>query len=131
MGYRPGAADPPLLLGGVGMKLVSKRKGSHNKVSVGELVEGSVDRSHLTCAQRVTVPCHGGNDIRLASDVNPRVSMRVLIAAIVVFGPAPTSVLKSHKTREGASRSMAKASSSDILGLGEPLRSGQGAIRQF
>ena len=26
---------------------------------------------------------------------------------------------------------MAKASSNDILGLGKPLRSGQGAIRQF
>ena len=41
------------------------------------------------------------------------------------------SVLKSHKTRKGASRSMAKASSNDILGLGKLLRSGQGAIRQF
>ena len=40
-------------------------------------------------------------------------------------------VLKSHKTREGASRSMAKASSNDILGLGKPLGSGPGAIRQF
>ena len=33
---------------------------------------------------------------------------------------------KSHKTRQGASRNHAKA----ILGLGKPLRSGQGAIRQ-
>ena len=41
------------------------------------------------------------------------------------------SVLKSHKTREGASRSMAKASSNDILGLGKLLGSGPGAIRQF
>ena len=41
------------------------------------------------------------------------------------------SVSKSHKTSQGASRSMAKASSNDILGLGKPLRSGQGAIRQF
>ena len=41
------------------------------------------------------------------------------------------SVLKTHKTSQGASRSMAKASSNDILGLGKPLRSGQGAIRQF
>ena len=41
------------------------------------------------------------------------------------------SVLKLYKTSQGASRSMAKASSNDILGLGKPLRSGQGAIRQF
>ena len=39
--------------------------------------------------------------------------------------------VKPHKTSHGASRSMAKASSNDILGLGKPLRSGQGAIRQF
>ena len=38
------------------------------------------------------------------------------------------SVLKPHKTSHGASRSMAKASSNNILGLGKPLR---GAIRQF
>ena len=36
------------------------------------------------------------------------------------------SVLKHHKTSQGASRSMAKASSNDILGLGKPLRSGTG-----
>ena len=41
------------------------------------------------------------------------------------------SVLKSHKTSEGASRSMAKASSNDILGLGEPLGSGQGPSVSF
>ena len=46
-------------------------------------------------------------------------------------GASRTSVLKPHKTSQGASRSMAKASSNDILGLGKPLRSGQGAIRQF
>ena len=48
------------------------------------------------------------------------------------------SVLKLYKTSQGASRSMAKASSNDILGLGEAFeigtgghRLGQGAIRQF
>ena len=41
------------------------------------------------------------------------------------------SVLKPDKTSQGASRSMAKASSNYILGVGRPLGSGPGAIRQF
>ena len=41
------------------------------------------------------------------------------------------SVLKPDKASQGASRSMAKASSKDILGLRKPLGWGPGAIRQF
>ena len=36
-------------------------------------------------------------------------------------GASRTSVFKPHKTSQGASRCMAKASSNDILGLGKPL----------